>query len=417
MISTHLASLLAPPLLSEWKKHSGKLTEPPALPLFQEFIEEQINASADPSDMKIDEDLPVTRKKPPSKAPSRSALYARKTSECRMCKNDHSVFVCPQFSEMSVPDRRHWAEAGGVCFNSLDPSHRVDQCGSTYTCKRCQQKHHTLLHLPSSLSPDEPPSACVVSQMACVVSHVNFNYAVPFTAIVRVKAEGLVQQCRAHLDTGASVSLISLNFAKKLKAKRIPNSSTFVKGINYTIKTLYQVKLSLLGSPTLGYGRQEISIMAHVVDSIPSSSSQADLSDIVSMPFVKGLSLADPHYVSNSHMDMLLEIGVFIACGRRQHRYSDSSNLEARLTIFRWTVGGTHSNLHSPALSLSPSDSCLRASLATDDPERLLRRFWEVETFDKDLSTLSSENEQATSHFSNTCQRDSSGRYHVSLPR
>lgn len=359
MISTHLASLLAPPLLSEWKKRSGKLTEPPALPLFQEFIEEQINASADPSEMKIDEEFPVTRKKPPPKAPSRSALYAKKTSECRMCHDDHSVFVCPQFSEMSVPDRRRWAETGGVCFNCLDPSHRVDQCGSTYTCKRCHQKHHTLLHLPSSPPSDETPLACVVTQKAEVVSHVDSNYAVPFTAIVRVKAGGLVQQSREHLNTGASVSLISLNFAKKLKATRIPNSSTFVKGINQTVKTLYQVKLSLFGSPKLGCGCQEIPILAHVVDSIPSSSSRADISDVVSMPFIKGLPLADPHYSSNSHVDMLLEIGVFSASGLRQYRYSESSNLEARLTIFGWIIGGTHCNLHPTALSLSLNDSCL----------------------------------------------------------
>lgn len=77
VLATHLSTLLSPPLLSEWKKKSGKLTTPPDLPLFQTFIEDQIHASADPSDMKVDEDLPVVRKKPAPKVPTKAAFSAK----------------------------------------------------------------------------------------------------------------------------------------------------------------------------------------------------------------------------------------------------------------------------------------------------------------------------------------------------
>lgn len=128
VIATHLASLLSPQLLSEWKRRTGKMTEPPALPLFKEFVEDQIHISSDPLDVKVDDDLPVSRKKQQSKPPSRAAFTAKKSGECKVCKVDHSVFTCPQFGDMTISERRTWAESEGVCFNCLDSSHQVDQC-------------------------------------------------------------------------------------------------------------------------------------------------------------------------------------------------------------------------------------------------------------------------------------------------
>lgn len=188
VIATHLASFMSPLLLSEWKKHSGKLTDPPALPALKEFIEEQIQASADPSDMRIDEDPPPSRKKQPSpRSPGKSVLYGRKAVECRMCHADHSVFVCPLFTGMTVPDRRIWAETESACFNCLSPSHLVDACPSSFRCKSCGQKHHSLLH-PSSTQTTLAPTS------ASVAHSINSSYVLPITTLVRVKAGGLIQQ-------------------------------------------------------------------------------------------------------------------------------------------------------------------------------------------------------------------------------
>lgn len=87
------------------------------------------------------------------------------------------------------------------------------------------------------------------------------------------------------------------------------------------------------------------------------------------MPFVKGLCLADPHYSSNSKIDLLLDVGTVNACCRGKTRVSCTPSLKAELTIFGWTIGGTDSQQHQ----MAPTEHCLRVSKAIDDPERLLR--------------------------------------------
>lgn len=202
--------------------------------------------------MKVDEDGPVIRKKPTPKAPTKAAFSAKRAMECRVCSNDHSMFTCPKFVDMTVTARHQWAEDCGVCFNCLSPSHLVDKCTSSNRCKVCHQPHHTLLHQASASSTKPEASACAVTQLSKNIRHAHSNYTVPFMATIRVKAKGLTQQCRAHLDTGASVTLITHNLAKRLKAPRIPHSTTRITGVTSSFNTLYQVKLSLLGTPKLG---------------------------------------------------------------------------------------------------------------------------------------------------------------------
>lgn len=217
-----------------------------------------------------------------------------------------------------------------------------------------------------------------------------------------------MQKAQAQLDTGASISLITRKLATTLKARKIPNSSIQLSGIGGHISTLHQIEITLMGDPTLGYHEERVKLKAHVIDSIPSSSSQADVQRVFKLPFVQGLPLADPLYTSSARIDLLLDVGSFNACCKGKTKSSVIPSLKAELTIFGWAVGGTDTLKHQAD---SSPVSCLRVSQVEDDPEALLRRFWEVEAFDSDEISLSPEEHQAETHFTETFTRDRDGRY------
>lgn len=223
----------------------------------------------------------------------------------------------------------------------------------------------------------------------------------------------VIQKARAQLDTGATISLITKRLASTLRAKKIPNSSTVLTGIGGSLTTLHQVELTLFGNPEMKCQDEEVTLRAHVIDHIPSSASQANVQRILQMPFLDGLCLADPHYTSAATIDILLDIGSFIACCQEGTRLSTTSSLKTERTIFGWTVGGTDTKEHQRS---EPTSTCLRVSKSMEDPEQLLCRFWEVEQLPDDGPPRSDEEQQAVVHFQDTFRRLDDGRYQVSLP-
>ncbi|XP_067616085.1 uncharacterized protein [Eurosta solidaginis] len=66
---------------------------------------------------------------------------------CQLCGRDHSLRICAEYRKKSPEERLRAVLLHKYCPNCLSPFHRVDKCNSKYRCKRCQEKHHTTLHL------------------------------------------------------------------------------------------------------------------------------------------------------------------------------------------------------------------------------------------------------------------------------
>lgn len=77
----------------------------------------------------------------------RQVLNAVKLS-CGFCQGAHRIYTCPEFSKIPVSDRSNFIKTNRFCFNCLIPGHKNTDCRSK-TCKKCNLKHHTLLHLES----------------------------------------------------------------------------------------------------------------------------------------------------------------------------------------------------------------------------------------------------------------------------
>lgn len=51
---------------------------------------------------------------------------------------------------MSPSDRYNKIKQCKLCINCLAAEHKVQECTSSYTCRKCKQKHHSLLHRDNS---------------------------------------------------------------------------------------------------------------------------------------------------------------------------------------------------------------------------------------------------------------------------
>src|SRR6185369_7069435 len=87
--------------------------------------------------------------------PKSSSHHAANSSvpSCITCKQNHLLFQCKSFGELSVEARRNLVKDKQLCFNCLRSGHRISACKSTQTCRKCGQRHNTLLHLENNQIP------------------------------------------------------------------------------------------------------------------------------------------------------------------------------------------------------------------------------------------------------------------------
>lgn len=131
---------------------------------------------------------------------------------------------CEDFKKLSVHDRQKEVDKKNLCSNCLKSGHELEECTST-TCKRCDERHNTLLH-PGTKPPHKTLS------MYCV--HRPESQVILSTAQILVKdGTGSFVVCRALLDPGSQSNLIIAKLARKLGLS--PSSETRpISGINTT---------------------------------------------------------------------------------------------------------------------------------------------------------------------------------------
>lgn len=88
---------------------------------------------------------------------SKFSLVTSSVSEsliCILCKENHLLYKCPKFIQQNVKQRFRLARSNRLCMNCLCVSHKTNDCKSTYSCRHCSSKHHSLLHFDTRTSKD-----------------------------------------------------------------------------------------------------------------------------------------------------------------------------------------------------------------------------------------------------------------------
>ncbi|XP_017465038.1 PREDICTED: uncharacterized protein LOC108358308 [Rhagoletis zephyria] len=66
---------------------------------------------------------------------------------CRFCGNKHPIRLCPVFRAKAPEDRLRDVLLHRYCSNCRAGTHRAAHCTNEGRCRRCQESHHTLLHI------------------------------------------------------------------------------------------------------------------------------------------------------------------------------------------------------------------------------------------------------------------------------
>ena len=68
------------------------------------------------------------------------------SKHCPVCDSiEHPVRSCPKFLDTNLKGRQDLVHTNNLCFNCLTKGHSKQSCRSKFSCRHCQQKHHSLL--------------------------------------------------------------------------------------------------------------------------------------------------------------------------------------------------------------------------------------------------------------------------------
>ncbi|XP_058456450.1 uncharacterized protein LOC131433861 [Malaya genurostris] len=152
-----LAHLLYKRLDAETQRHwerSHKSREAPKYQELLKFLREHLTTLQPLTLTKIrgpDQRHESSRPVMKQKIESTLTTVTSTKKSCPFCqKPSHSPFKCESFHKMNPIQRLETVKKVGLCLNCLSPSHLVRACSSS-ACRVCSQRHHTMLHLRSSI--------------------------------------------------------------------------------------------------------------------------------------------------------------------------------------------------------------------------------------------------------------------------
>ena len=156
-------------LRARWAENAGKIYEKGSRPQFADFLN-FIKKRAALMNNEFGDDLGTVDKEKQKKDKDRNGRPRRdKTSfvagvkdkdngkldeysasrSCQMCSEQHGIWQCKQFKQLSVSDRKKKAADKALCFKCLGAGHYARLCPRKhFRCRApsCGKEHHTLLH-------------------------------------------------------------------------------------------------------------------------------------------------------------------------------------------------------------------------------------------------------------------------------
>nr|CAI5863233.1 unnamed protein product [Callosobruchus analis] len=345
---------------------------------------------------------------------------------CPNCKQNHSIYYCPEYLKLLVKDRMTRVQRLRLCINCLRPSHEAKECRSS-RCRVCKGLHNTSLHeekkacaLTSTSEVgaketeasrgrelDSTPSTDIAEREIVSCTSTTSNQAILSTALLHVyDSQGERHTIRALIDCGSQSSFITEELCNILRTPRssVKISISGISGNSSAINHKCNLKLF---STTSGYSfNLDVFVINRITGNLPGVFfSKRELNIPVN------IKLADPTLNIPSKIDILLGADIFwnlLCIGQIQLGKSQPMLQKTRLG---WILGGRfnqpEADIKCHFLQLKEkSDSQIQTQLS---------KFWEVEEIPP-KRFFSEEEQQCENHFVENLQVSESGRYVVSLP-
>lgn len=248
-------------------------------------------------DSKVQTESSTTGKKTDKK------VMVATTVTCPHCSGSHPIFKCEKFLKLSPQERYTEIKQKNMCINCLKVGHKSLNCKGS-SCKKCNYKHNTLLHKeqnqekPTEKKSQETSKTEAASTVHhslvdekeihpqeregqnqetdegyqttthCVPEHI--TRVILSTARVYIEdIDGNMHKCRALLDPGSQLNMITEELVTKLKIpyKEIKIPVSGANKSRFTINKAIRIKLT---STTLKFTvRQECLLISVITDHIP----------------------------------------------------------------------------------------------------------------------------------------------------
>ena len=165
---------------------------------------------------------------------------------CSYCKGNHIIYKCDKFKAIQPRKRFLFVKGNKLCYNCLKQNNNKGHNCSTYSCHRCYQKHHTLLHFDKPQSnhsdtkfhnksetvpADVNSTSNAEADIYCTFKGKPRNHILLATAVVHVRDNcGRLIPCRALLDSAAQSHFVTESVVQRLRLKKSKRVS--IRGIN-----------------------------------------------------------------------------------------------------------------------------------------------------------------------------------------
>lgn len=355
-----------------------------------------------------------------SSIPSTKPKSTATGEQCQFCNNgNHHLYKCYKFLVLSAQDRKDKIKTLNVCANCLrTANHDVKAC-SYSRCRICNQTHHTLLH-PQQTS-NRTNATCSTQAVASTsnaephdATHtfyiqnksVQTQVLLP-TAIIKIQnRSGNYVDCRALLDSGSQINLITSTFAKRLglPLKRCEINS--ISGIDQLQTSITEELSTNIKSNWHNFNQN---ITCSVVSSIANRVPKYNF-DISPWNIPKYIALADPQFGVQRPIDVLIGSDLFFKTLRPKQISIGSNRPIFQDTLFGWIATG---KLQDELLNFAIHDTDYNHN--QDNLHDTLKRMFDLDPV-ANANHLSREEQKCEEHYANTTYRDDSGRYVVSLP-
>ncbi|XP_071634306.1 uncharacterized protein [Temnothorax longispinosus] len=355
----------------------------------------------------------------PAKKGAATTSLVTRNAACVKCGEQHLLAKCAGFLQLSARERHDLARDKGLCLNCLRSGHNLKTCPSSWTCRSCKSKHHSLLHFEqaNTVSPATVPSIAsgasesapsTIVENKPIVSMASVSNSVVLLSTVRAEAldvRGNAFPVRMLLDSASQANFITESCLRRGGFARTRHSVA-VLGVNET-KAATTRGLTSLVIRVKNRGDLRFPIEATVLPRItsPLPNHRVDSKD---WSHLTGLPLADPEYHLPGSIDILLGADSFVSVLRDGRRTGRAGEPDAFNTAFGWVLMGAV----SPALQVQPLHTF---ATTLESIDAAVEQFWRLEDV-PEHPPRSEEDQRCIEFFERTTYRDHSGRFVVSYP-
>ncbi|CAF4751000.1 unnamed protein product [Pieris macdunnoughi] len=353
---------------------------------------------------------------------------------CFMCNENHRVYKCDQFKNLSIEAREAEVSKRKLCSNCLRPGHSTSNCRLS-SCRACNKKHNSLLcHNNNSVNKvlqnesnlnlqtnevkqntnHEKQNLNTVASTSTVLttltSYSSNSEVLLGTAVVEVVVErdNSTYLARVLLDCGSQSSFVTDNLKNKLKIKTNSTKSRCISGLNNSISTATEYCTLKLKSRINAYTTDvHCMIISNISENLPSV--EIDPEDL-NIP--NNTALADPSFHKSNKVDILIGSDVMWNIVKGGCQISLGENKPKLIySKFGWLVSG-------PMTLAMPSVKCNKKSVChfSQEIKDSLSKFWDLENFIMPKRSLSTDEQICEDSFNENTIRLPSGRFQVKMP-